>query len=103
MPLFEYDCQTCEEYSEHFTDLDWRDRLVCDKCGNRLSRIMLTPPRLDPNMDTPSARQTWRENAERRARGADMTSANKHYDDESAHREAHAKRAARGETPIVVS
>lgn len=103
MPLYDYRCDPCDREFEDIRPLAERHTTDCGECGGTARLVVRTTPRIDPNADLPDARRKWRENAERRGRGADMTAANKRVDDDSTLREAHRRRAQRGENPIIVT
>lgn len=99
MLLYSYRCD-CGNLFEALSRMDERHEEPCPVCdGTALMKI--EPIRIDPNMDTPGARYTWRKQAERRGRGADMTSANKQVEDYVLRRDAHGKRVANGEGKII--
>ena len=101
LTLKDFRCTSCGHEYEDLVDAD--EISSCPKCPGVGKTVILTAPRLDPNMDTPDARAEWRRQAERRGRGADMTAANKTVEDEGLRRKAHQERADRGENPIITS
>lgn len=98
MPLYEYECPNGHRFEDLQTMAN-RHHAECMNCG-KMADMKISPVRLDPNADLPSARDTWQRKASERGRGKDMTSANKTVESESIDREAHAQRAALGENPI---
>ena len=107
MPLYDYQCQQCLEVFEAHNSVSNRGWTVCPKCSGEAMHVILTAPMMDPRMGLdpsfPSAAAKWRAAAIRRARGEDMTAANKTIETESIDREAHAQRAAAGKGRVTVS
>lgn len=101
MPMYEYKCE-CGNAFEDLNRIAERHQAECLLCG-RMAKVIMSAPRIDPNADLPGQRMKWRKGAERRGRGADMTAANRTVADESVERNAHARRAARNENPIISS
>ena len=101
MPLYEYRCE-CGSLFEDLNTIANRHHAECLLCG-RMAKMKVSAPRIDPNADLPGARITQRRKMEERGRGRDMTAANKTVTDEQTMRDAHAKRQARGENPIISS
>lgn len=99
MFLYSYTCG-CGNYFEALSRMDERHDEPCPDCGGT-ALMKIEPIRLDPNMDTPGANFKWRKQAERRGRGADMTTANKNVEDYVLRRDAHSKRVANGEGKII--
>jgi putative FmdB family regulatory protein len=101
MPMYDYRCPEGHEY-ELIQKIAERLTSECPSCQATGDMIMITPPRIDPQMWTPSAMMNWRRKAEERGRGKDMTNANKTCD-ETVQREADAVRRALGESKIITS
>ena len=98
MPMYNYRCPKGHQF-EAMETMANRHRSECFSCG-AMADMVISAPRLDPNMDTPGARMKQRQGYLNRARGKDMWSGNRTSTDEGVDRDAHAKRAERGENPI---
>ena len=101
MPMYDYKCDLCYSDFEEMSSVENRATAHCYECGAQASKVMINPPRLDPNMDTPGARMRWKVGAQRRGRGRDMTSANRTVQDKDVDEHAHSLRAAHGENPYI--
>jgi len=101
MPMYDYTCSNGHTFEAMNKVVD-RATSTCE-CGEIGKQRMINPPVLDPKMWTPGMMMKWRKDAERRGRGTDMTRANREQNSEQTHREAHAKRQAMGENPIVTN
>ena len=102
MPMYDYRCldPKCGHVFEDLRPVDARTTAGCPKC-HCLSKQLISAAHINPNSDLPGLRMKQRKGMERRGRGADMTNANRTVTDEQTARDAHAKRQARGENPII--
>jgi putative FmdB family regulatory protein len=101
MPIYDYKCE-CGYGFEDLNRISERHQAECIRCG-KMADLKIAPVRLDPNMDTPGMRMKWRKAAQRRARGADMTAANKTVEDEGVLRQTHLDRKIKGGGTITTS
>lgn len=101
MPLYTYRCE-CGHQFEDLQRMSERHQAQCLHCG-KFAKLKIEPTVLDPHMNTPGARMKERKAIEARGRGKDMWSGNREVRDEGILREAHEKRAARGENKVTVS
>jgi putative FmdB family regulatory protein len=101
MPVYEYKCE-CGYKFEDLNRMSERHQAECIACG-KFAKQVVSAPRIDPNADLPGARMVQRRKMEERGRGKDMWAGNRNIDNEAIDREAHAKRAARNENPIIKS
>lgn len=99
MPMYNYRCPKGHEF-EALETMANRARSECFSCG-AIADMVISAPRIDPNMDCPGAKMKFRKDAERRGRGADMTRANREDTSEDTHREAWNRRQAMGETRVT--
>lgn len=105
MPTYDYRCPEGHEFEE-MNSVANRHKAECFYCGKMADKVIINAPGLDPKMgldpDFPTAAARFRERGERRARGRDMTAANKTVSDDIA-RDAYNVRKALGETNVTVS
>lgn len=106
MPMYDYRCPNGHEFEE-MNSVAQREHAECFSCGKIADKVILTAARIDPKMGLdpsfPGMYAKWRKDATARARGKDMTAANKTVEDEGIDRKAHADRTAYGEKKIIVS
>jgi len=99
MPMYNYRCPKGHQF-EALETMANRQKSECFTCG-AIANMVISAPRLDPNMDTPGARMSQRRRMEERGRGKDMWSGNRESADLDIAKKAHADRAKRGENPII--
>ena len=102
MPMYDYRCPNGHEFEDMNTIAN-REKAECFHCGAMADQVLVNAPRLDPNMDTPGARMTFRRKAEERGRGKDMWAGNREVTEESTVKDAYDVRKALGETPIITN
>ncbi len=98
MPMYNYRCSKGHQF-EALETMANRARSECFTCG-KVADMVISAPRLDPNCDLPGLRMAQRRRMQERGRGKDMWSGNRESSDEMVNRDAHAKRAERGENKI---